>query len=126
MVLGIGIDLVSVERMNAAIGRGEDRFLDRLFTAREQSEASGAGRAERFAARFAAKEAAFKALGTGWGQGVGWRNVEVVREASGKPHLELSGRAAELAREKGVTRSHLSLSHHGGMAAAVVVLEGDA
>jgi holo-[acyl-carrier protein] synthase len=124
VVVGVGIDLVSVGRMKAAITRGGERFLARLFTDRERTDASGPAGDERLAARFAAKEAVFKALGTGWSSGVGWRNVEVVRDSSGKPRLELTGRAAELARGMGATRFHVSLSHHGGMATAVVILEG--
>jgi holo-[acyl-carrier protein] synthase len=125
VVVGIGIDLVHVERMSRAIERGQERLLARLFTDKERADADGPARDEKLAARFAAKEATFKALGTGWAGGVGWRHVEVVREASGKPRLELSGKAAERARALGASRFHVSLSHHGGMAAALVVLEGE-
>lgn len=125
MILGIGIDIVEVKRMAQAVERGNERLLDRLFTPRERSDAAGGQRQfERLAARFAAKEATFKALGTGWAQGIAWRDVEVVSEETGRTELQVTGRAGEIARTLGVLRSHLSLSHHGGMAAAVVVLEG--
>jgi holo-[acyl-carrier protein] synthase len=126
VILGVGIDLVAVDRMARAIDRGSERLLERLFTPAERLDAEGgASRFERLAVRFAAKEAAFKALGTGWSQGIAWRDVEVVKEVSGRACLRITGRAGEIARGQGVTRTHLSLSHHGGMAAAVVVLEGE-
>ena len=125
MILGIGIDIVHVERIESAVTRGRERLLDRIFTRAEQEEAgSGPGLYERLAARFAAKEALFKALGTGWSGGIAWRDAEVRSEPSGRPELSLSGRARQVASGMGVTRSHLSLSHEGGIAAAVVVLEG--
>lgn len=126
MIVGIGIDIVSVQRMEGAIARGQERLLDRLFTPSERSDVAGAATGERLAARFAAKEATFKALGTGWSGGIAWRDVEVVREPSGRTLLRITGRAAEFASRLGVTRSHLSFSHQGGMAAAVVILEGEA
>src|SRR5437867_4510119 len=111
--------------MESAVMRGRDRLLDRVFTRSEQAEVgSGPGQYERLAARFAAKEALFKALGTGWSGGITWRDAEVRSEPSGRPALSLTGRARQIAAGLGVTRSHLSLSHHGGIAAAVVVLEG--
>jgi len=79
--------------------------------------------AESFAARFAAKEAGAKALGTGISRGITWRELEVRREASGKPTLHLSGRAAELAKAIGVRRVQLSLTHSRELAMAVVVVE---
>jgi holo-[acyl-carrier protein] synthase len=112
--------------MGQAIERGKERLLDRLFTPREQADAAGTASAERFAARFAAKEAALKALGTGWSGGISWRDLEVVREVSGRTRLAISGRAAEKARDLGVVSAHLSVTHDGGVAAAVVVLEGAA
>src|SRR5205809_233108 len=76
------------------------------------------------AARFAAKEACFKALGTGWSQGVSFLQVEVQRGDGGAPRLALSGQAAERARVRGVTHLHVSLTHSAGVAAAAVILEG--
>jgi holo-[acyl-carrier protein] synthase len=125
LILGVGIDLLETHRMRRAIGRRGDRFVDRVFT---RGEAVYCRRhrdpAQPFAARFAAKEAFLKALGTGWAEGISWREVEVVREAEDPPSLRLSGRAAELTRRAGVERVHLSLTHLAETAAAVVVLEG--
>ena len=78
-----------------------------------------------FAARFAAKEAAFKALGTGWGQGVRWLDVEVTHQPSGKPELVLTGRAQEVARDLGVARASLSISHSDRYVVAQVILESE-
>ena len=125
MILGIGLDVVEtaqIRRLLAAHGRS---FEERVFTAAERAEcAARADREQAFAARFAAKEACFKALGTGWSQGVSFLQVEVTRTDGGAPALRLSGRAAERARERGVRSMHVSLSHQGGIAAAAVILEG--
>src|SRR5204862_7981604 len=86
--------------------------------------AARADTAEALAARFAAKEACFKALGTGWSQGVSFLQVEVQRGDGGAPRLALSGAAAERARARGVTHLHVSLTHRAGVAAAAVILEG--
>jgi holo-[acyl-carrier protein] synthase len=81
--------------------------------------------ASRTAARFAAKEAAFKALGTGWAEGVRWLDVEITHQPSGKPELALTGRAEELARQLGVTRAAVSISHSDRYVVAQVILESD-
>ena len=101
------------------------RFRTRVFTASERGycDARGASSAQHYAARFAAKEAALKALGTGWSGGVGWQDVEVVNDSSGRPELILSGTALELFRRSGATHSHLSLSHTAEHAVAQVILE---
>ena len=124
MVIGIGTDLIEIGRVEASIERFGERFLERIFTPGEiaycmQKKAS----AESFAARFAAKEAGAKALGTGISRGVGWLEFEVEREPGGRPALLLHGRAAEIARDMGVERVSLSLTHTREMAMAVVVME---
>lgn len=122
MVIGIGIDAVQVGRFERAMARYGDRLLDRLFTATELGRLrSYRSPGRHLAARFAAKEAAFKALRTGWGQGVGWQDVQVVgggREASG---LVLSGRARDVAAHLGITQMLVSLTHDGDYAMACVV-----
>jgi holo-[acyl-carrier protein] synthase len=126
MVLGIGVDVIEVARVSRALEKHRERLEDRVFTAEERSDC--AGRVDRdlaLAARFAAKEACLKALGTGWAGGVSFRQVEVQRDAAGRPSLRLHGRAAETAAELGVTSTHLSLSHQPSVAVAVVVLEGE-
>jgi holo-[acyl-carrier protein] synthase len=102
MIIGIGVDLVEVERIEAAVRRHGQRFLDRIYTADELAYCAGYLKpGERWAARFAAKEAAMKALGTGW-RGVGWRDFEVARSPTGPPRLILHGPAAALARQRGL------------------------
>lgn len=125
-VHGIGVDLVSIERMRQTIGRWQDRFLRRVFT--EQEIAYCRARRDpipHFAARFAAKEAGLKALGTGLSLGVTWRELEVRRERGEAPRLVLSGRSRELGRARGGTRMLLALTHEGGYALAQAMLVSD-
>ena len=124
MIVGLGIDVVEVERIRDLHRRRGERFQRRVFTPGEIAACLGrADPAPSLAARFAAKEAGMKALGTGWGEGVGWRDLEVVSEAGRPPHLELHGAAAARAAALGAEGWHLSLSHDAGISAAVVVLE---
>ena len=124
MVAGLGTDIIEIARIAQSIDRYGERFVRRIFTAGEiaycQRKKSAA---ESFAARFAAKEAAAKALGTGISRGVSWLEIEVTRETGGRPLLALSGRAAERARELGVVRLSVSLTHTREIAMAVVVME---
>jgi holo-[acyl-carrier protein] synthase len=127
MILGTGVDIAETARIEQGLERHGDRFIKRLFTPAEIAYCEKfKNRAERYAARFAAKEAAFKALGTGWRNGVRWLEVEVTHRPSGKPELLLSGRAAELARILGVTRTEISLSHSDRYVVAQVIFEGNA
>ena len=122
MIIGVGIDVVPVERFAESLQRTPG-LRDRLFTAAEQQTPSGAPRTgESLAARFAAKEAIGKALGTPGN--LAWTDAEVITGEHGRPHLEIRGTVADRAAELGVTSWHLSLSHDGGMAAAVVLAEG--
>jgi len=125
MILGLGTDLVAVERIRKALGRHGDRFLDRVLTPGEQAACrQRADPGQYVASRFAAKEAAAKALGTGFTGGVRLTDLEVVRQPGRPPELLLHGGAAEQARVMGVTRSLLSLSDETGYALATVILEG--
>ena len=125
MVIGMGTDLIETRRVQESIDRFGERFLERIFTAGEIAYCMRKkNAAESFAARFAAKEAGAKALGTGISRGVSWKEFEVKREASGKPTLSLSGRAAELAGIMGIRRVELSLTHSRELAMAVVLVEG--
>ena len=125
MIVGTGIDLAEIERIQKTIDQFGQRFLDRVYTAAEQEYCLRKRRsAESFAARFAAKEAGAKALGTGISRGVTWTEIEVVREASGRPSLKFHGRAAEMAQRLGVRNAALSLTHSNDTAMASVVLEG--
>ncbi|GAC1435537.1 MAG: holo-[acyl-carrier-protein] synthase [Terriglobales bacterium] len=124
MIVGTGIDLAEVPRIAAAISRFGDRFLHRIFTEGEIRYCeSKANRMERYAARFAAKEAAMKALGTGWNQGVRWRDIEVKRQPGGRPTIAFYGKAAEISATLGAVNVALSLSHTGDEAIAHVILE---
>ncbi|HEX5971587.1 MAG TPA: holo-ACP synthase [Gemmatimonadaceae bacterium] len=127
MIVGIGIDLVEVQRMRDLLARKGERALYRLFTEGERTYALTHPEPERqLAARAAAKEAAFKALaGNDLARGIGWRELEVLSRPGRAPALLLHGRAAERANELLVTRIHLSLTHTEGSAAAVVVVERD-
>ena len=121
-IVGIGVDLVEVDRLAAAIGRHGQPFLKRIFTDREIAFCGV--RNERLAARFAAKEAVAKAFGTGIGAAMAFHEIEVVSEESGRPALVLHGAAADTAAARGVTEMHLSLSHTHSHAIAQVVIVG--
>ena len=124
MIVGIGVDIIEVDRIGAIIARHGDRFLRRVFSSDEMQYCWGCAHPEqRFAARFAAKEAGMKAIGTGWRHGVRWRDFEVVNLPSGRPTLRLHGRAAEFARKLGVKSIALSLTHTAELGMAHVVLE---
>ncbi len=122
MVVGFGLDMVDVSRIERQLGAPTaERFLARLFTAREREFCERFGdRATRYAARFAAKEAASKALGVP--KGIRFLDVEVVR-AGGAPALVFRGVAEERRCALGANKAHLTLTHDGGMAAAAVILE---
>lgn len=126
MIVGIGIDLVDVARVERMLAAKGDRSLARLCTEREADYVrSRSGSAASFAARLAAKEAAYKALaGTEDARGIGWREIEVVGAEKGPPRLHLHGAAQRRAAELGVVRIHVSLTHTATSAGAVVVLEG--
>lgn len=126
MIVGIGVDIVETQRIEGAIERHGHRFTKRLFTPAEIEYCEGfKNKSERYAARFAAKEAAFKALGTGWREGVRWLDVEVTHLASGKPELRLTGRAGELASGLRVARSFITISHSDRYAVAEVIFESE-
>ena len=118
-----GIDLVEVARIEEMIARHGDRFLDRIFTAgeRDYAELSAKRMGEHLAGRFAVKEAVLKALGTGWRYGILWTDVEVVREESGRPILELHGEAKVFSDRAGVTGWRVSISHTKDHAMASVI-----
>jgi holo-[acyl-carrier protein] synthase len=126
VILGVGIDLVRIERVRQAMARWQDRFLQRVFTDGELAYARRRrDPAEHLAARFAAKEATLKALGTGLSMGVRWREMEVRRARGEPPRLALSGRTAALGAARGVRTFHVSLTHDGDYAMAQVLAEGD-
>jgi holo-[acyl-carrier protein] synthase len=124
MIVGSGIDLVEITRIQHSVDRYGERFLNRLYTAGEQNYCRAKRMAgESLAARFAAKEAGAKALGTGISRGVSWLEIEVVREPGGRPGLVFHGRAREIAQRLGVRHAALSITHTAELAMASVVLE---
>jgi holo-[acyl-carrier protein] synthase len=124
MIVGSGIDLIEIGRIQHSIQRYGERFLGRVYTGAERTYClRKRNSAESFAARFAAKEAAAKALGTGIADGVGWLEIEVVREPGGRPSLRFYRRAAEIAARLGVARAALSITHTSALSMASVVLE---
>jgi holo-[acyl-carrier protein] synthase len=124
VVIGLGTDIIEIARIAQSVDRFGDRFLQRIYTAQEIAYCRRKkSSAESFAARFAAKEAAAKALGTGISHGVGWLDLEVIRQPSGKPTLHLSGRAAQRAKQLGVANISLSLTHSKDIAMAFVIME---
>jgi holo-[acyl-carrier protein] synthase len=126
VILGTGIDLAEVHRIRASIERHGNRFVQRIYTPGEIAYVERkANRYERYAARFAAKEAGMKAIGTGWRRGVGWHDFEVVNMPGGRPTLRLHGVAADVARQLGTARVHLSLTHTAEHGIAFVILESD-
>ena len=115
MIIGVGIDVVDVDRFAQSLAR-TPRLAHRLFTEAEQVLPAAS-----LAARFAAKEAVAKALGAP--AGLHWHDCEIVTDPDGRPWLTVSGTVAAAAAERGVNRWHLSLSHDGGIASAMVVAE---
>src|SRR3989440_12961880 len=112
MIVGMGVDIAEVGRIQGAIERYGGVFLKRVYTAREREYCERfKNKFERYAGRFAAKEATMKALGTGWRCGVRWLDLEVVREGSGRPTMALSGEARKIAERLGVKRIALRLTH---------------
>lgn len=127
MIIGIGIDIVSIPRITLSIKRWGLRFLGRVYTPDELAFCIGRANAHAsLAARFAAKEACSKALGTGMREGVTWTQIEVTHEGSGRPILKLSGCALERAKRIGAYSWNLSLTHEREYAGAVVILESNA
>jgi holo-[acyl-carrier protein] synthase len=121
VIVSVGIDVVLVERFARALDR-TPLLVDRLFTESERLTTAGNSRPpESLAARFAAKEAVAKALGAPGG--LRWHDCEIVADPDGRPWLTVSGTVAAIATERGINRWHLSLSHDGGIASAMVIAE---
>ena len=124
MIVGTGIDLTEIARIQHSIERYGSRFLNRVYTPAEQAYCLRKRKsAESFAARFAAKEAGAKALGTGISRGVHWLEIEVVRPPGSRPTVQFHGRAAQIAARLGVAHAALSITHTHDLAMASVILE---
>lgn len=125
MIIGVGVDRIEIRRVAEVLARHPERAARRLFTQAERRSCTPKADPDAcFAARFAAKEAFLKALGTGLSGGISWHDVEVAKRDGGQPEIVASGTAASLLRERGGTSVHLSFSHDGGSAVAIVVIEG--
>jgi holo-[acyl-carrier protein] synthase len=121
-LVGHGVDIVEVSRIAALRAEHGDRFLDRCFTRAELAYAQPNRRVdEHLAARFAAKEAVLKTLGTGLTGGIAWTDIEVTRDPHGSPGIRLTGRADEIARQRGVDAWSISMSHCEAYAVASVI-----
>ncbi len=127
MIVGIGVDIVEIDRIERSLTTFGVRFRDRVFTPREIAYCDQYVQpGERYAVRFAAKEAARKALGAATPlKALSWHEVEIISSTEGAPQLEFHGRAAELMRDLGIARAHVSLSHAVNSAIAFVILEKD-
>ena len=124
MIIGLGVDIAEIDRIEAAVKRHGQAFLERVFTQAEVSYCERHKKKfERYAGRFAAKEAAMKALGTGWRKGVRWRDIEVKNQPGGKPVILFAGASGEHAKRLGAKRYSVSITHSGNLAFAEVILE---
>jgi holo-[acyl-carrier protein] synthase len=125
MIVGIGIDTVSISRLENLIQLRGEKFLRKVFSQNEIEEGMRREKnASFFAARFAAREAFVKALGTGFRRGVSIRDIEVKKADLGRPELSFTARVEDMLRANGIARCHLSITHDGDSAQAIVILEG--
>ncbi len=121
-IVGHGIDLVEIARVGVLLDRHGDRFLQRCFTVDEQVYATSRKRCvEHLAGRFAAKEAVLKVLGTGWGQGVGWTDAQILRKPTRQPYVVMSGQGLTVATQLGICHWWVSISHTDAHAMASVI-----
>lgn len=126
-IIGHGVDIVEVARISDLLDRHADRFLERCFTPAERAYAAERKRGpEHLAGRFAVKEAVLKVIGTGWRDGIAWTDVETRPEPSGAPALIVHGPVADAARQLGIDRWHVSISHTTTLAMASVIAESTA
>jgi holo-[acyl-carrier protein] synthase len=124
-VIGVGTDIIEVERIEAMLQRHEESFLQRVFTQEETRYCSQhKAAAQHFAGRWAAKEAVLKALGTGWAKGIHWTDIEVINEAGGAPRIDLHGAAAQYATQLAIREIKISISHCKAFAVACAIAVG--
>ncbi len=117
-----GIDLVDFPRIESMVARHGERFLDRVFTKREQVDAQAVhNRVEKLAGRFAAKEAVLKLLGTGWRGKIAWTDIEVTNNSSGQPEVRMCGEVKRIAAGAGIEQIALSITHTANFAIASAV-----
>jgi holo-[acyl-carrier protein] synthase len=125
LIVGSGIDVIEIARVERALARSGARFEERVFSPAEIAHCRKFRRAApHYALRFAAKEAVMKAVGTGWSRGVRWVDIETAPAGVAGLALRLHGRVGEIARERGAASAHLAVTRSRSHAVAVVVLEG--
>jgi len=125
MILGIGVDIISVERIKDAILRWGKRFLERIYTDNEIKYCMALKEPHiNLAGRFAAKEATYKALASYQKTGIRWREIEVIRGDKGAPSLKLYGVMKMASERLGVKKTHISISHNNEVALAFIIMEG--
>jgi len=125
MILGIGIDLVKISRIQEMLDRWGNRFLNRVFTPSEIMTAQKKKNQHiPFSGLFAVKEAVLKGFGIGFQMGVGWQEIEVSHDNLGKPVITLLGKVQQIAREQRVSDIFVSISHDGDYAIAQVLFTG--
>jgi holo-[acyl-carrier protein] synthase len=124
MILGIGVDLVEIDRIKKILEKTGERFCERILTENERSYCkSFSNPAPCIAARFAAKEAFLKAIGTGLSVDMSWHDIEVSKEENGRPGLNISGGVLKTAKKIGADQFHLSITHSEKSAMAFVIIE---
>lgn len=127
MIIGVGIDIIEVARIRSAYQRFGERFTARILLAEETAYClAHRDPAPYLTARFAAKEAVAKAFGTGIGAQLGWQDIQVGRDTTGRPYIILHGEGLAMFQKVHATQISLSLSHTGSHATAVAILEGNA
>jgi len=123
MIAGVGVDIVKIGRIKTAVDRWGEKFMDRVFTEDEKNYSlSKYNPYPHLAARFAYKEALAKALGTGFGMGIKWKDIELIRNENGKPEAKLNGTVKELADRKNIKNVMVSISHDTDYAIAYVII----
>ena len=123
MIKGLGTDIVDVTRIEKILVR-ELLFVKKIFTENEiQYSEKYKSKAQNYAARFAAKESVMKAFGTGWRDGIEFKDIEIINNELGKPEVFLSGKAKEIADKMNISKIHLSMSHEKNYASAIVIIE---
>ncbi len=121
-IVAHGIDLVDFPRIEDLLTRHDERFLERVFTKREQADAAAVrNRTEKLAGRFAAKEAVLKLIGTGWRGKIAWTDIEVINNSKGQPEVKLTGEVKRIADEAGIEQVTLSITHTANFAIASAV-----
>ncbi len=127
MILGVGTDIVAIERIEKLVEEYGERFTAKVYTERELVNAEGKGprRVQHLAGLFAAKEAVLKALGTGQSQGARLQDVELTPQDSGAPEVTLHGAVRDRFESDKGSAVHVSISHDGGMAVALAIIETD-